>query len=229
MNYSQLLDKAIVESGLSLRQIEKRCKDMGLSITPSYISQLKNGKLPPPRPEVTEVLVKVLQARDETQLIFQSYFDKAPEIIKEYMAASSQLNQVMLDRLCEVKGNDEFTKAAKEFLSELDILSDVDLTPSGVIKKASPDLLVLPINSDDMEPILPRYSTLSISPTNPSLLKSKDMIALKKGGLILVRRVYFTGEEILLIPDNKNSEIFKIHNFESIDYIGRVVGYRLEF
>ena len=228
MNYSQLLDKAIKESGLSLRQIEKRCKDMDLNITPSYISQLKNGKLPPPRPEVTSTLVKVLQTRDETQLIFQSYFDKAPSVIKEYMAASSGLNKVMLERLCEIKGNDEFTRSAKAFLAEIDILTDIDM-PSNEIIKESPELLIFPIASEDMEPTLPRNSTLSISPTNSSLLKSKDIIVFKKGINTLVRRIYFTVDEILLIPDNKHMELFKIHSFKEIDYIGRVIGYRLEF
>lgn len=228
MNYGQLLDRAISESGLSLRQIEKRCKDLGLSITPSYISQLKNGKLPPPRPEVTAALVEVLHPRDESQLIFQGYFDKAPSVIKEYMAASSQLNKVMLERLCEVKGDDELTRSAKAFLAELDVLSDVEVPLDQIIKE-SPNHLVFPMNSEDMEPTLPRSSILSISPTNPSLLKSKDMIVFKSGIHTQVRRVYFTGDEILLIPDNKHGELFKIHSFDEIDYIGRVVGYRLEF
>lgn len=228
MKYSQLLDLAIKESGLSLRQIEKRCKDSGLNITPSYISQLKNGKLPPPRPDVTATLVNVLHPRNETQLIFQGYFDKAPSVIKEYMAASSQLNKVMLERLCQVKGDDEFTRAAKSFLSELDVLSDVDVPINEIIKE-SPDSFVFPMNSEDMEPSLPRNSILSIVPTNPSLLKSKDILVFKKGINPHVRRVYFTGDEILLIPDNKHGELFKIHSFEQIEYIGRVVGYRMEF
>lgn len=228
MKYSQLLDLAIKESGLSLRQIEKRCKDLGLNITPSYISQLKNGKLPPPRPDVTATLVNVLHPRNETQLIFQGYFDKAPSVIKEYMAASSQLNKVMLERLCQVKGDDEFTRAAKSFLSELDVLSDVDVPINEIIKE-SPDSFVFPMNSEDMEPSLPRNSILSIVPTNPSLLKSKDILVFKKGINPHVRRVYFTGDEILLIPDNKHGELFKIHSFEQIEYIGRVVGYRMEF
>lgn len=227
MNYSQLLSKAINESGLSLREIEKRCKDLGVNITPSYISQLKNGKLPPPRPEITVALAEVLHARDESQLIFQGYFEKAPSVIKEYMGASSQLNRVMLERLCEVKGDDEFTRSAKAFLAELDVLTDVDF-PLGEIKRESSESLVFPMNSDDMEPTLPRYSILSISPTNSSLLKSKDIILFKKGINHHVRRIYFTGDEILMIPDNKNGELFKIQNFDSIDYLGRVVGYRLE-
>jgi len=227
MNYGQLLDKAISESGLSLREIEKRCKDLGINITPSYISQLKNGKLPPPRPEITAALVDVLHARDESQLIFQGYFDKAPSVIKEYMGASSQLNRVMLERLCEVKGDDEFTRSAKAFLAEIDILSDMDVPLDGIIKE-SPESLVFPMNSEDMEPTLPRRSILSISPTNPSLIKSKDIIVFKKGINHHIRRIYFTADEILLIPDNKHGELFKIHSFEEIDYIGRVIGYRLE-
>jgi hypothetical protein len=228
MNYSQLLEKAITESGLSLREIEKRCKDAGLNVTPSYISLLKNGKLPPPEPEITLALVKILEAKDESQLIFQGYFDKAPDVIKEYMAASSELNKVMLESLCEIKGDDEVTRAAKAFLAKLDVLTDVNFS-SNLLPKKSPENIILPISSDEMEPTLPKSSTLSINPTNPSILKSKDIIVFKKGINTQVRRIYFTGDEILLITDNKHRELFKIQSFEDIEYIGRVIGYRLDF
>lgn len=47
MTYAEMLSDIIKKSELSLRQIAKRCEDLNLKIAPSYISQLKNGKLPP--------------------------------------------------------------------------------------------------------------------------------------------------------------------------------------
>ena len=48
MSYSEMLSTIIEESELSLRQISKRCADLDLNITPSYISQLKTESSPLP-------------------------------------------------------------------------------------------------------------------------------------------------------------------------------------
>ncbi len=82
-----MLDAIITESELSLRQISKLCTQFDISITPSYISQLKNGKLPPPSPEVSLALAKVCNSKNQSQLVFQGYMEKAPEVIREYMLA----------------------------------------------------------------------------------------------------------------------------------------------
>jgi len=87
MGYAEMLDEIISESELSLRQISNLCKQFNISITPSYISQLKNGKLPPPSPEVSLALAKVCNSKKQAQLVFQGYMEKAPDVIREYMLA----------------------------------------------------------------------------------------------------------------------------------------------
>ena len=127
MNYAGMLSKMIDKSKLSLRQITKRCADLELSITPSYISQLKNGKLPPPSPEVSMILARACDSKEQSKLIFQGYLEKAPDVIKEYMFASSQLNKIMLESLCksqDVSVSDD----AISYLKELDILTTIELS-----------------------------------------------------------------------------------------------------
>ena len=249
MDYHELLNKAILESGLSLRQIAKRYNDLGGSITPSYISQLKNGKLPPPSAEVTATLAKALNTADESRLIFQGYLEKAPRVIKEYMLASSQLNKIMLESLCRIRGDDELTRSAREFLDGLDILSIVSLSSKYVkngeftiteqfsidlereakgLLSGEKDRIGYRMDIDDMEPALPKGSILTLVSTPPSILKTKDIIAFRKGIRTMVRRIYFTGDEILLLPDNIHGEIVRIKSFEEIDYLGRVVSYHVD-
>jgi len=250
MNYAEMLDKAISESGLSLRQIAKSCGDSGLAITPSYISQLRNGKLPPPNPEVTTMLARVCNSQNESRLIFQGYIEKAPEVIKEYMIASSQLNKIMLESLCKVQGNRDLTENAKKFLAELDVLSTIELSSqcmqghenapkehiadhismaASSLAKGEKDTINFTMQDDSMEPSLPVKSVLYIKPVPASILKSKDIIAFTRGIRTMVRRAFFMGDEILLIPDNKNADIFRISNFDEIGYIGKVCSFRIDF
>lgn len=41
MNYNQLLRKIIDESGISLEEISRRCKAMGVPVTSKYLSMLR--------------------------------------------------------------------------------------------------------------------------------------------------------------------------------------------
>ncbi len=250
MNYAQLLDQTITESGLSLRQIVKACADLGLSITPSYISQLKNAKLPPPNPDVTSVLARVCKSRNESRLIFQGYIEKAPDVIKEYMSASSQLNKIMLESLCEMQGNLELTSSAKQFLEELDIVSTIQLTDRCIksqsagsqsdiseqislaassLKTESKNTVSFIMPDDSMEPAIPKKSVLTISIIPAATLKSKEIIAFTRGLRTMVRRIFFMGDEILLVPEHKSEDIYRINSFEDIDYIGKVSSYRVDF
>lgn len=47
-NYSSLLSDLIDKSGLSLTEVCARAEKHGQKITTSYLSKLKNGKMPPP-------------------------------------------------------------------------------------------------------------------------------------------------------------------------------------
>ncbi|MBQ3122751.1 MAG: hypothetical protein IJC14_01200 [Firmicutes bacterium] len=250
MNYAEMLDSIIVKSNLSLRQIAKRCAELDLSITPSYISQLKNGKLPPPTPEVSMILAKACNSNEESKLIFQGYMEKAPEVIKQYMLASSELNKVMLEALYKSENNGHMADEAKEYLKKLDVLSTIEMS-SQYIKDGqislSPDLakkitlesggvtedknmLSLFLSEPGMTPTIPVHSFIHIMPTRTDLLKPRDIIAFYPFGKkqAILRRVYFERGKILLLPDDKVSEIFMIESFDEINYLGKVVSYRID-
>lgn len=250
LNYAEMLDAIIVKSNLSLRQIAKRCADLDLSITPSYISQLKNGKLPPPTPEVSMILAKACNSNEESKLIFQGYLEKAPEVIKQYMLASSALNKVMLETLYKVENNGQMTDEAKEYLNKLDVLSTIEMS-SQYIKDGqidiSPDLakritlesggavedknmITMVLSDTAMQPTIPIHSFIHIIPTRTDLLKTRDIIAFYPYGKkkAVLRRIYFEKNKILLIPDDRSCEIFIFDDFSEISYVGKVVSYRID-
>ena len=250
MTYAEMLDGIIEQSELSLRQISKRCAELDLTITPSYISQLKNGKLPPPSAEVSMVIAKACNSKEESRLIFQGYIEKAPDVIKEYMVASSELNKVMLEALYRQEGNQAMAEEARKYLKEMDILSTLQLSSqyvkdgkiefnpelakeltlaSGGMAKDE-NMITMFLGDAAMEPTIPIHSFLYIMPTKPELLKSRDIILFNVYGKKqpLIRRLYQERDQILLIPDDRSSEIFTIHALDEIEYIGKLVSYRVD-
>lgn len=252
MSYAQMLDAIISESELSLRQISKLCTQFDITITPSYISQLKNGKLPPPSPEVSLALAKVCSSKNQSQLVFQGYMEKAPEVIKEYMLASSQLNRIMLESLCKSETT-TISKESLDYLKNLDILStlemssryiskdnslnatdlirEITLSSGGVSKiQAQGDMINFFLGDTSMSPTIPVHSYIYILPTKLELLKERDIIAFYPNNRkqATLRRVFFSNDKILLIPEDKTFQIYIIDNFEDIDYLGKVVSYKVD-
>ena len=253
MSYSEMLSQIIEESELSLRQISKRCADLDLNITPSYISQLKNGKLPPPSEEVSLVLAKACGSKNQAQLVFQGYMEKAPELVKEYMLASSALNKIMLETLCQTDNNGPMSQEFKKHIESMDVLSTLDLTSrfvnandastakelirnitlaSGEAVKADANgqMINLFLGDDSMVPQIPSHAYLYILPTKTELLKNRDIVAIYPEGrrIPTLRRIFFVGDQILLVPDNKNHQIYMYHSFEEMEYIGKLVSYKID-
>ncbi|MDD2218138.1 MAG: helix-turn-helix transcriptional regulator [Eubacteriales bacterium] len=250
MNYAAMLDAMIIKSELSLRQITKRCADLDLSITPSYISQLKNGKLPPPSPEVSLALAKACNSKEASKLVFQGYLEKAPEVIKEYMLASSQLNKIMLESLYKEHNDSKMAEEAKEYLNNMDILSTIEMS-SKYIKDGKIDfkedlvkeitlgsggaaydgeIINIFLGDSSMSPFIPIHSYISIMPTKPELIKNRDIIAFYPYGKrqAVLRRVYFEKNKILLLPDDRTSDIYITGTIEELNYIGKVISFRVD-
>ncbi|MGI6733094.1 MAG: hypothetical protein ACOX4J_02790 [Anaerovoracaceae bacterium] len=252
MTYAEMLSDIIKKSELSLRQIARRCEDLNLKITPSYISQLKNGKLPPPSEEVSLILAKACGSDRQAHLVFQGYMEKAPEMVKEYMLASSNLNKVMLESLCKAT-NKEFTKEMEIYIKELDVLAALELSSKYVNSddpKQRNDLVrEICLNCGDaaeadadgeiinffladsaMSPFIPIHAFIYIMPTKVDLLKDRDIIAFYPDNrrIPTLRRIYFIKDKILLIPDEKSHDTYFFDDMSEIHYIGKVVSYKVD-
>lgn len=252
MSYAEMLEAIISESELSLRQISKLCTQFDITITPSYISQLKNGKLPPPSPEVSLALAKVCSSKNQSQLVFQGYMEKAPEVIREYMLASSQLNRIMLESLYKSENN-TMSQESLDYLKNMDILStlemssryistdnslnasdlirEITLSSGGVSKiQAQGDMINFFLGDTSMSPTIPVHSYIYILPTKLELLKERDIIAFYPNNRkqATLRKIFYSNDKILLIPEDKTFQIYIIDSFEDIDYLGKVVSYKVD-
>ena len=254
MNYAKMLENIIEESELSLRQISKRCSDLNLKITPSYISQLKNGKLSPPSEEVSLVLAKVCGAKNQSQLVFQGYLEKAPKLVREYMLASSALNKIMLESLARADQNGDVSSEFKKHIKQLDVLSTLEISSQYVSAddpgKAKDLLRQISLNSGEvvksdtkgelshffladtsMMPVIPSHAYLYIMPTKMELLKDRDIIAFYPEGrrVPTLRRLFFmANDRYLLVPEDKSHQIYFYEDWSNVNYIGKVVSYKVD-
>jgi hypothetical protein len=178
--------------------------------------------------------------------------EKAPDVIKEYMLASSELNRIMLESLVKMDKN-TMSKESMEYLKNLDILStlemsskyldpenklspndlvrEITLSSGGVSKiQAQGDMINFFLGDTSMNPTIPVHSYIYILPTKLELLKERDIIAFYPNNRkqATLRRVFFSNNKILLIPEDKTFQIYLLDNFEELDYLGKVVSYKVD-
>lgn len=136
MGYAELLTEYINKAGISLRQIAKMCNEKGFSIDHSYISKLKNGKMPPPSEELSRVLAEVLNG-DPDALVIEGYKEKAPNEIKRiFLTAPTGSGKTLASasRLIELMENQEpsqrpvsINRKYSMVIELADILEDEDI------------------------------------------------------------------------------------------------------
>ncbi len=69
-----------------------------------------------------------------------------------------------------------------------------------------------------------------ILPTKLELLKERDIIAFYPNNRkqATLRRIFNSNDKILLVPEDKTFQIYIIDSFEEIDYLGKVVSYKVD-
>ena len=252
MVYAKMLDEMIRKSGLSLRQITKRCRDLNYEITPSYISQLKNGKLPPPSEEISKALASVCEDKNPMKLVFQGYLEKAPEVIKNYILMSAAVNKQLLKSFPQDEEN--ISKLA-EYIDELEVISALDLSSkliesmngsdvntfiselksmSGAVykeEKEKSENAYFFLRDSSMEPLIPMNAHVKITPTKKEFLKNRDVIAFypRDSRTPSIRRYFEEKNNTILVPENKDHDIFCYDNADDFNYIGKVISFKINF
>jgi len=251
-----MLDSIIQKSGLSLRKIAALCLDKGYNITPSYISQLKNGKLAPPSEDISKVLAIVCSESYPMKLVFQGYLEKAPEVIKKYVLISAAINKNVLK---DMKLNENFVTSEeyKDYIHNLDALSSLDISTKyihsegeiaesihedinaitgGVYSKDSEasskkDSSFFFLRDHSMSPTVNINAHIQTTKTKLEYIKSKDIIAFysKDKKTPLVRKVFFVNDSVVLVPENTDYDVFSYDSLDDIDYIGKVSSYKMNF
>lgn len=88
MTYHKILRKAVQESGLSMREICRRCTDQGVKVSQGYLSQLCRDGSSPASEKVNNILAKVLNI-DADKLLVAAYREKVPAAVLEKLAGAN--------------------------------------------------------------------------------------------------------------------------------------------
>jgi transcriptional regulator with XRE-family HTH domain len=239
MSYKDTLFNAIEKSKLSLNEIAKRCKEHGVSITYSYISQLRSGKIPAPSNDVSKALARVCDI-DENLLIIEAYLDKAPEIMKEFIRKVRYLENVNYKNIIE----DRISPDSNDIELQVDIFkSYLDKQPISeyiieYIKRDDNEVLnkdlkgfdefignlserYLSILDDAMEPIIAKDSKVLLS--DEKNYDSGDVLAFttKDSKEILIRKCLINGDTISFIPISSKHDI-KSYKLNEVVILGKV-------
>lgn len=215
MGYKEILSTIVSNSGLTLRELADRCRDKGVSIDPSYISKLQTGKQAPGSEEVSRAIAEVCGA-DPDILIWEGYLEKAPELVKNTIdSIYTKLKNIISSKVSTLPDDQEdwFIKKVNA-LSPFELFSLLSSRNQGKLSLSSENfilalnisddiiekLLNLKMEDDSMEPFISKGSRLRISAESET--KNGDIVAVYYGDTIIIGRITFVGEQIVLTPYN---------------------------
>lgn len=127
MNYTDLLNKIVITSGLKNIEIVEKLKEKGISITPNYLSVLRNDPNKTGSDELNKAICEICKAQYTNVLTVQAQIDKSDGAIKEYVlytikliAAGAMTESQKYDEEEKKKGLDKLFQ-----LSEAEIICDI--------------------------------------------------------------------------------------------------------
>ncbi|WP_141433706.1 hypothetical protein [Bacillus sp. 03113] len=92
--YHEIISEQINKLNISLTDIVAQCEKEGQKITVSYLSKLKNDRMPPPSYEVTRTLAKVLNIDSDT-LVIISYLEQAPSEFQKILKLIRVITKIL--------------------------------------------------------------------------------------------------------------------------------------
>ncbi len=220
MAFKDYISEAIEQSGLSLRNIVDELEKLDVKATPSYISQLRNGKAKPPSETMSRALSSVLKIPEE-QLFLEGYLETAPDIILQFV-------------------NDVYYRSSASILDvenkRSPLLSDFILNYVNKSIDNNSDSLIL--TSDCMLPNIKNGSIIQID-SLPNLDANKVVEDLKQGDIVVVfdqyeesvniGRVRRSNSRIAIVPDNPEFMVTECEVCDLIKSEFRIENYNVRF
>jgi transcriptional regulator with XRE-family HTH domain len=145
-NYSSLLSDLIDKSGLSLTEISNQAETLGQKITTSYLSKLKNGKMPPPSYKISIVLAQALNVEPELLIVAS---------MKDHNEANKEELENSLDEIYPDKKEVVLQKINPPFsLTEFNLINEKVLTPDSLKEKYDLEIDGKPASVEEIDEMI---------------------------------------------------------------------------
>jgi len=239
MAYSKVLKKIIAKTNYTQEEVAKKCTELGAKVGRSYITKLLNSKKEVPSENISRAIAKVCDA-DERILVLEGYIEKAPKEIKE--AFNSVRNMLMLcsinilENHIDTQTINELSESLKEeplaeFIVSLIEKSKnvINIKETGMEIEAENENLILnltktmgiKVEDNSMYPLIKQNDEVIIQLEERYINGDILLIKINNDNKIVIRQVVFLGNEVELIPLNKEYKI-KTYKREDITILGKV-------
>jgi repressor LexA len=154
-NYSSLLSNLIDKTGLSLTDIVLRAEKHGQKITTSYLSKLKNGKMPPPSFKISIALALSLEI--EPQLLLSAGIKDNTEVNKEELKKALQELYPEMDDKDVVKTASKIIKSPEKVAfteAEQNVIQERDLSLEALKDKYNLEIDGKPATEEEIEEMI---------------------------------------------------------------------------
>lgn len=237
MNYYELLNWMIEESNLTHKEIAEKCIELGVKINPSYISKLRTCKQPPASDEVNNALSEACGFKEySTDLLFQSFLEKAPEYIADFIKELISLFRSMAKFSLK-----DFPESLIPLMEEqLNSMSDYQLINTSIeqmkngitqdnIKKLSNSVetkMNFKMEDDSMFPLIPKGAILLIE--NDKEVCTGDIIIIKldTDQYIVRRYIEYINNSIILLSESNKEDNIQVEK-ENVEIVGRVKSFTI--
>lgn len=237
MAYTELLNKLIENSGLTVKEIAERCTNSGVKITSAYISTLRNDKNNrSPSDEISVALAKACNANYENILVIEAYLDKAPKELlillnelKQYVAFSTigfidnklttqnhkdiqnLANMLSLSELILTLSNEQMLNNLRKEEGAFSFKTSFKQEGIKVIQEIK-QAVGIEISDDGMKPIINKANKVNIELKENCDYKTGDIICFAKKGSkkAIARKAVFNGDsrkKVTLLPINAEFSI----------------------
>lgn len=237
MSYSEFLSKIIKESGHSLRNIATLCeKKCNVTISASYLSKLQKGGQTPASEKVNRAIAKVCRINAE-DLIFEADLERAPQSVKDVINYLIKFEKdLLIDTINKIPFNNNeqsinvkqqlnhyLNMSNREFIKEIlqkDNLdykefSNLKINSNDTTEKNTTNELFLKLSvgitmiDDSMFPTIKQGAKIELVKLDE--YNNGDIIAVKlKDGNTIIRTYIEAGNNIVLLPENKDFETLTI-------------------
>ena len=249
MSYAKVLDQLITESGLQVKEIAQKCEEMGVQVTPAYISSVRTSKKGTPSDRLSRAIALICGV-DENTLVVEAYYENAPEEFRQMIdVLREDILVPIFDTMLPTEGV-AVVEATKQTLRDLPIAQFVKMTAETLKAESKKILDIFTVESsfenddgsktvvqmkapegiavadDGMAPNIPAYTTVICELKEQGEYRNGDILCYRRVGELSakVRTAAFMDDErkkVMMLPLNKSFEPETL-DWDSIIVFGKV-------